>query len=132
METIKIWSKWKLSKVSKFSISSIGQNQKLGNLGIGHFFFSNHIIKLTFFFSGLIFQSVFYILSFIYYQKFKEKKSFRDFWVFDFRYRAKSKTWKSRKLALFLLKPYDKVNVFYFGLFFNQFLDFEFHILPKI
>ena len=49
METIKIWSKWKLSEVSKFSISSIGQNRKLENLGIGHFFFSNHIIKLTFF-----------------------------------------------------------------------------------
>ena len=37
METIKIWSKWKLSEVSKFSISSIGQNRKLGNLGNWHF-----------------------------------------------------------------------------------------------
>ena len=29
-------------------------------------------------------------------------------------------------------KPHHKVNVFYFGSFYSQFLDFEFHILPKI
>ena len=52
MKTIKIWSKWKLSEVSKFSISSLGQNRKLGNLGIGYFSFSDHIIKLTFFILG--------------------------------------------------------------------------------
>ena len=34
---IKNWSKRKLSEVSKFSISGIGQNRKLGNLGNGHF-----------------------------------------------------------------------------------------------
>ena len=59
-------------------------------------------------------------------------KVFRGFQVFDFKYRAKSKTRKPRKWAFFLLKPHHKVNVFYFGSFFSQFLDFEFHILPKI
>ena len=35
--TAKNWSKRKFSEISKISISGIGQNQKLGNLGI--FFF---------------------------------------------------------------------------------------------
>ena len=48
-KAIKLWSKRKLSEVSKFSISSIGQNRELGNLRKGHFFFSNHMAKLMFF-----------------------------------------------------------------------------------
>ena len=36
-EMIKYWSKQNLSEVSKFSISSTGQNRKLGNLGNVHF-----------------------------------------------------------------------------------------------
>ena len=53
-ETIKNWSKRKVSEVSKFSISSTGQNRKPGNLGNGHFIFSNHIVKLKFFLLGHI------------------------------------------------------------------------------
>ena len=34
-------------------------------------------------------------------------------------------------MGIFLLKPHHKVKVFSFRSFF-QFLDFEFHILPKI
>ena len=37
-ETIKNWSKRKLFEVSKFLLSSIGQNRKFGNLGNGHCF----------------------------------------------------------------------------------------------
>ena len=59
-------------------------------------------------------------------------KTFGGFEDFDFKHREKSKTWKYQKWAFFLLKPHHKVNVFSFGLFFSQFLDFEFHILPKI
>ena len=59
-------------------------------------------------------------------------KTFRGFQVFDFNYRAKSKTRKPRKWALFLLKPHDKVNCFLFWVIFSQFLDFVFDILPKI
>ena len=55
-ETIKNWSKRTLSEVSMFSISSIGQNWKTGNLGNGHFFFLNHIVKLKFF----LFRSYFW------------------------------------------------------------------------
>ena len=50
--TTKNISKRKLSEVSKFSISSIGQNRKLGTLGNWHFFFWKHVIKLTFFLLG--------------------------------------------------------------------------------
>ena len=49
-ETIKAWSKRKHFKVSEFSISSIIQNRKLGNFGNRHFFLSNGIVKLKFFF----------------------------------------------------------------------------------
>ena len=59
METIKIWSKRKLSEVSQFSISSIGQNRKFGNVGNRHFFFSNHIIKLIFFTFRSFFSQLF-------------------------------------------------------------------------
>ena len=41
---------------SKFSISSTGQNRKPGNLGNGHFFFSNHIVKLKFCLLGHVFD----------------------------------------------------------------------------
>ena len=61
-ETIKNWSKWKLSEVSKFSISSIGQNQKLENLENGYFFFSNRTVKLKFFLLEHFFDFEFYIL----------------------------------------------------------------------
>ena len=61
-EAIKIWSKPKHSEVSKFSISSIGQNWKLRNLGNWHFFFSNHIVKLMLFLLGHIFDFEFHIL----------------------------------------------------------------------
>ena len=54
MQTIKIWSKWKLSEVSKFSISSIGQNRKLENLGL-----LKPYHKVNLFFFWVIFQSVF-------------------------------------------------------------------------
>ena len=60
-EMIKHRSKRKVCEVSKFSISSIGQNRKIwGNLGNGYFFFSNHNVK--FFLLGHIFDFEFYIL----------------------------------------------------------------------
>ena len=37
--TVKIWSKKKLSEISEFSILGIGQYRKLGNLGNFIFFF---------------------------------------------------------------------------------------------
>ena len=58
-------------------------------------------------------------------------KTFRGFQVFDFNYRAKSKTRKPRKWALFLLKPHHKVNCFLFWVIFSQFLDFDFDIFTK-
>ena len=61
-QTIKNWSKRKLSEVSMFSNSSIGQNWKPGNLGNGHFFFLNHIVKFKFFLLGYIFDFESYIL----------------------------------------------------------------------
>ena len=132
METIKIWSKWKLSKVSKFSISSIGQNQKLGNLGIGHFFFSNHIIKLTFFFLGSFF-SQFFTFWLSYTTKNLRKRNL--FEISEFSILGIGQNWKLWNLGnwhISLLKPHEKVNVFFFGPFFSQFLDFEFHIILKI
>ena len=63
-------------------------------------FFLDHIIKLKFFILGHFFS--FQILSSIYYQKLKEKKTFRDFRVFDFGYRAKAKTHKSPKLFFYI------------------------------
>ena len=66
-KAIRNWSKRKLFEVSKFLISSIGQNRKSGNLINGYFFFSNRIVKLKLFLLGLFFL----ILSFIYYQTFK-------------------------------------------------------------
>ena len=98
-ETIKNWSKRKVSGLSKFSISSIGQNRKPGNLGNWHFFFSSHIVKLKFFILGHFYDFEFYILPKIWVkQNFPRFPSFR-FWV----YRGKSKTRKPRKLVSFFL-----------------------------
>ena len=64
------------------------------------FFLIKLYLKVTFFvwshFSG------FWILSFSYYQKLKEMKTFRYFQIFDFRYRPQSKTWKPWKFYFFL------------------------------
>ena len=69
-EIIKNWSKRKLSEVSKFSISSIGQNWKLGNVENWHFFLSNRFVKLKLF----SLRSFFSVLSFIYYQNLSKIK----------------------------------------------------------
>ena len=69
-EIIKNWSKRKLSEVSKFSISSIGQNWKLGNVGNWHFLLSNRFVKLKLF----SLRSFFSVLSFIYYQNISKIK----------------------------------------------------------
>ena len=72
--------------------------------------------KVSFFLLGH-FSISFWILSFIYYQKFKQKKTLRDFRVFYFGCRAKSETRKPRKWAYFLLKPHNKVSFFLLGHF---------------
>ena len=46
--TVKIWSKRKLSEISKFLILGIGQNRKLGNLGNFTFFLLIHFIIFQF------------------------------------------------------------------------------------
>ena len=121
--TTKNLSQIKLSKISKFSILGIGQNRKLGNLRSWHVFFSKHI-KLMFFILGH-FSVSFWILSFIYYQKYKWQKTFRDFRVFNFGYRVKSKTRKARKLLFFLLKTHGKANVFFFWVLFQSVFTFR-------
>ena len=63
-------------------------------------------------------------------QKFEVKKNFRGFQVFDFKYGAKLKTRKLRKWAFFS-NHIVKLKFFLPSHFF-QFLDSEFHILPKI
>ena len=59
-------------------------------------------------------------------------KTFRDFQVFDFIYRAKSKTRKPRKLTFFLLKPRRNVNVFSYRLFFRFWVSYTTKNLSKI
>ena len=51
-------------------------------------------------------------------------KTFRGFQIFDFKYRAKPKSRKPRKLAFFLLKPYHKVNLFFFWVIFQSVFRF--------
>ena len=133
METIKIWSKWKLPEVSKFSILGIGQNRKLGNLGNWHFSLLKPHEKVSAFFFGVIFQSVFrFWVS--YNAKNLSKRKLSE--ISEFLILGIGQNQKLGNLGnghfFFLLKPHDKVNVFFLGLFFSQFLDFEFHILPKI
>ena len=57
--TTKNLSKRKLSEISEFSILGIGQNRKLGNLGNWHFSLLKPHEKVSAFFFGVIFQSVF-------------------------------------------------------------------------
>ena len=57
-EAIKIWSKRKVFEVSTFSISSIGQIRKLGNLDI----FSSQTTSLMFFVLDHFFDFEFHIL----------------------------------------------------------------------
>ena len=86
--------------------------------------------KVNLFFLLGHFSVIFQILSFIYYQTFKQKKTSRDFRVFDFGYGVKSEIRKPRKLEFFLIKTHRNVIVsFFLGTF--QFLDLLFHILPK-
>ena len=60
-ETIKNCSKQKVSEISKFSISNVGQNRTTGNLGNGHFN-EMDIVKLKLFLLGHYFDFTFYIL----------------------------------------------------------------------
>ena len=103
-ETIKNWSKRKLSEVFSFKY---WQNWKPVDLGNGHFFFSNHIVKIKFFLLGHIFEFEFYIPP-----KIKKKQNFARFRVFDFGYRAKSKTREPRKFSFLFLKPNRDLLVF--------------------
>ena len=107
-QQFKFWSKREISEISEFSILGIGQNWKLKNLG-NFLFFS----KLYWNFS--VFLSVhFYFFFVVFFGVFKSwiaisvkirgKRNFRDFRAFDLGYRAKSKTWKSRKFLFFLLR----------------------------
>ena len=52
-------------------------------------------------------------------------KTSRGFQVFDFGYRAKSKTRKPRKLTYFLLKPHEEVNAFFSGVIFQSVFRFR-------
>ena len=115
---VKIWIKWELSEISKSSILSIGQNRKLGNLGNFPFCsksYWNLLVFVSIHFFGL-FKSWITISVII-----RGKRNFRDFWVFDLGYRAKSKTWKSRKFLFFLL---NHIGTFqFFAQFIKKLLD---------
>ena len=65
-------------------------------------------------------------------KKLKQRKTFWGFQVLDFKYRAKSKTWKSRKWTFFLLKPHCKVKVFSFRSFFWLWILYTIKNLSKI
>ena len=83
---------------------------------------------------GKIFASVhfcrFWILSYNNCRNFKWEKTFRDFLVFYFVYRAKFKTQKLCKFSIFLLKayldfwPFISVNLL-------SFLELKLQLLPK-
>ena len=76
--TVKMWSEKNLSKISNFSI-------------LGKVFLSVHFCR-------------FWILSYNHCQNLKWQNTFRDFRVFDFGYRTKSKTRKPRKFSIFLVE----------------------------
>ena len=96
-------SKGTLSKISEFSILGIEQNRKLRNVGSFLFFFLIHFINLRFCLSSFL---SFLNLKLQQLSKFEVKDTFRDFRVFDFGYRVKSKTQKPRNFSIFLLKAY--------------------------
>ena len=111
-------NKIKLSKISKFLILGIVQNRKPVFL-LGPFY------ALQSFLLSPILNLKLQLLS-----KFEVKENFRDFWVFDFGYRAKSKTRKPWKFLLFLLKPYWNFEIFV-SVHFLSFLNLKLQLLAK-
>ena len=116
IETINFWSKRKLSEVSKFSISGIEQNKKLGNLGNFHFF-----VLITYEICSS-FLSFFWdlVLGFNILPKIEAKENIPRF-LFLFRFWVLGKiqnlqTYKPRKFSFVLINPYHKVTVFYSSL----------------
>ena len=117
-QTVKIWIKIELSDISEFSILSIEQNRKLGNLG-------NFPFCSKSYWNLLVFVSIDFFGAFKYWITIsviiQGKRNFRDFRVFDLGYRAKSKTRKSRKFLFFLL---NHIGTFqFFAQFIKKLLD---------
>ena len=67
---------------------------------------------MTFTFLSQLVFCCFCILSYNYCQNLKYSNTFRDFRVFDFGYKTKSKTRKPRKFSRFLIKVYLDLYVF--------------------
>ena len=87
----------------------------------------HHKVKFSSF--GLFFQFLdfeFHILP-----KIEVTENFPRFLSFQFWVQGKIENLETSEMGIFLLKPHQKVKVFSFRSLF-QFLDFEFHILPKI
>ena len=116
--TTKNLSKRKLSDISEFSILGIRQNRTLGILGNWHFSLHKPHEKVNVFFFGVIFQSVFRLWVSYNTKHLSKRKLSEISRVFDFGYRANSKTRKLRKLEFFITKPHRNViDSFFLGIF---------------